>query len=343
MFGSRSFLLVSSRYLLAAALLSVASESANAQTCSLKRVTSLEMTRSPGGGVTVPVTINGMQRAFLVSVGDTFSRIVKDAAIAMDLRLEPLDSVQEYGASGLRMDHYVMASTFVVGGVPVTHARLVASTRNAESADVSGYLGNDFLKNFDVDLDFAVMKLNLFSPDHCAGKVVYWAGDYVELPFKVSFGNRIQVSVTLDGHDLTAVLDPTSDRSYIDSSIAGRQYGIDDHSPGVVPLIGTSEIRQAPFGYRFKSLSLSGISDTNPLIGLLHNQAEAAFERDEGKVASAIPGERLGIVPLEIGLNVLSKLHLYIAYGEQKIYLTAADAGAAPAQSAPTAEKSSAQ
>jgi len=88
----------------------------------------------------------------------------------------------------------------------------------------------------------------------------------------------------------------------------------------------------AKFGYRFRSLSMSGVAVSNPLIGPLHNKGEAAFERDEGKEASAIPGDQLNVVPASIGLNVLSKLHLYIACGEHKIYLTAADAGRMPAQ-----------
>ncbi len=39
---------------------------------------------------------------------------------------------------------------------------------------VVGVIGTDLLGKFDVDLDIAHKKLNLFSPDHCKGQVVYW-------------------------------------------------------------------------------------------------------------------------------------------------------------------------
>jgi hypothetical protein len=293
---------------------------------------SLDMTHSSDGGVAIPVMIEGTPRKLLLAPATTFSGLFQDVVTELNLRQESLDRVIGYDDKGRRVDHYVVVSNFAVGGMVGSHVRMTSQARRSTPADIAGYLGSDFLKNFDVDFDFASMKLNLFSPDHCKGQVVYWTQDYVELPYSVTYGKRIHVEVTLDGHDIAALLDTSDDNSYLNTKTAGQTYGIDEHSPGIVPLKDAKPDDSAQFGYHFKSLSFNGVTVTNPFVGLEHSDAEAGYERDQGKSTSAVYGDQLDVVPLSIGYNILGKLHIYIAYGEQKIYLTAANAGAASVQ-----------
>lgn len=322
-----------SRYLfIAAVVLTLGPVGAQAQNCALKRIASFDITRVSGGGVATVVTIDGSARKFIVDPSAIYSGVIHDAVADMNLKVEHLDSVQIYSDYGKQIDHYVDIPSFSMGGMKGTYLRFVEQPREGEPADIAGYIGTDILKKFDVDFDFAAMKLNLFSPDHCKGKVVYWTRDYVELPYATSLNGRIDVEVSLDGHDLQAVLDTSVDTSYIDARVADRTMGVDDRSPGVFPIASAKPGDLAQVQYRFKSLTLNGIAVSNPLFAIRRDQAEAAFERDEGKAASAIYGDTLDVVPLHIGLDILTKLHIYIAYGEREIYVTSANAGAPAVQ-----------
>jgi hypothetical protein len=326
-FGSRSIVPGLRSLFTIAVVTGCAAGNAVAQDCALKRMASLPMLHSSDGGIAVMVTVDGEARKFTVDPDSTYSGIYEDVAKEMNLRIEHLDSSQVYKDNGKQIGHYALIPTFTIGATTATNVHFLSSSRTNTVTDIAGFIGTDVLKNFDLDFDFAGMTLNLFSQEHCKGKVVYWAPDYVDIPYKASWGGRLQIPVTLDGHDLDAVLSTENDDTYLDAKSADEIYGVDDHSNGSVPLKSAKPNDLARFAYRFKSLSMSGVSVSNPLISLLHSNAEAAFERDEGKAASSIIGDRLNVVPLSIGLNVLAKLHLYIAYGEHEIYLTGANAG----------------
>ncbi len=65
------------------------------------------------------------------------------------------------------------------------------------SQDFGGILGSEMLRNVDVDFDFSANKVNLFSPDHCAGNVVYWQTPTVPVaivPFTLNASGQHHVS-----------------------------------------------------------------------------------------------------------------------------------------------------
>ncbi|HEY2033927.1 MAG TPA: hypothetical protein VGH02_09610, partial [Rhizomicrobium sp.] len=63
----------------------------------------------------------------------------------------------------------------------------------------------------------------------------------------------------------------------------------------------------------FKTLSLNGLTVNHPDILLISNSESDVLG------GNASP-------KMLIGLSILSKLHLYIAYGEHNLYVTPADA-----------------
>jgi hypothetical protein len=192
--------------------------------------------------------------------------------------------------------------------------------------EVVGILGPDILRAFDVDFDFAGKKLNLFSPDHCEGKVVYWAKSYTTIPFKLSGGDHIRITPNLDGNDIDAVVDTGSTTTILYLNVAYRLFGLTSDTPGVE---NSGDSAHPFYKYRFKSLSIHNVTVNNPLITLATDAADAGFKKDRtSKVElDAIRGPTpLDDQPMTIGLNVLRKLHLYLAYGEHQLYVTGADA-----------------
>jgi len=190
-------------------------------------------------------------------------------------------------------------------------------------AQPDGLIGGDILSHYDVELNFVARKLNLFSPDHCEGKVIYWpatAGAIV--PFSMrrpSAGDTdIHVPITVDGKDLQAIIDTGAPVTAMGAAVAEKVFGITAASPGVERSSGDQE-----FGYVFHGLSFGGINVGNPRVTIIPDLM-GATNHNAMVVGGGITA-REAESRLIIGMDVLTKLHLYIAYGEKKLYITPPD------------------
>src|ERR1700748_3853048 len=72
---------------------------AHAQTCGLGVMASLDMTTTPEGRVTVPVSLNGTTYQFMVDTAGVFSKVSPDAVHQQNLAETPT-SVELYGVKG---------------------------------------------------------------------------------------------------------------------------------------------------------------------------------------------------------------------------------------------------
>lgn len=198
---------------------------------------------------------------------------------------------------------------------------------------MAGTLGADLLRNYDVDIDFGAHRLNLFSQDHCPGKVVYWASANVAVvPMHVVNSGHIIVPVTLDAHQIDAVLDTGASYSMLTAEAAQDTFGLGPNSPD---MIKTGDLRgpleSGVYRHTFKSLGLQGLAIENPTL-LIHENLVKVSETRAASTGSRIPdtNESNGMTDLILGLNELHHLHLYIAYREQKLYISpASDAAVA--------------
>jgi predicted aspartyl protease len=169
--------------------------------------------------------------------------------------------------------------------------------------------------------------MNLFSPDHCDGHVVYWSTSYVEVPFR-TLNAHIVVDVNLDGQALRATLDTGSEFSTVSARVLPR-FGLDESSPAMEPIPDSKPDDLIQHRYRFKQLSLNGLAVNNPLFYVLPDKVDDAIRKQQpsDKLAGdPVYGVQNQAPQIILGMNVLTKLHLFISYKERKLYLTAAGA-----------------
>ncbi|HEY6578350.1 MAG TPA: aspartyl protease family protein, partial [Rhizomicrobium sp.] len=199
---------------------------------------------------------------------------------------------------------------------------------------------------FDVDIDFAAKKLNLFSQDHCAGKVVYWAADAVTVvPMHVVNSGHIMVPVTLDGHGFDAMLDTGSSHTHLSQESARNIFGLAPDSAGMAKVgdFGPGG-KTAVYRHSFGALALQGITIGNPGVYIFEDLLRT------GMAQTPHLGSRLtdvdvsdGVTDMILGMSELQNLHVYIAYKEQKLYISSASSpsiaagGGSPAAPATTA------
>jgi predicted aspartyl protease len=277
-------------------------------TCHLIRITSLDMNIDEEGGTYVPMTIGGQSVNLLIDTGGIDSMLTRTAVNTLGLHPTSLDGRYVVLFGGQRIDHYALALNIVFGGLTAPSMRFLVMP-DGLPAELSGTLAPDILRAYDDDFDFANAKFSLFSPDHCPGRVVYWTqGDYAQIGFATDRVGHISFPVLLDGKEIRTDMDTGSSRSILSLEQAEDLFGFDEKSAALTALPGRGSSHS--YKYPFKTLIFGGVTVTNPDIILVSD------------AQSRLPGGRHFI----LGMGILRQLHMYIAYHEEKLYVTAASA-----------------
>jgi predicted aspartyl protease len=313
------------------ALLTLAGSSgaANAEDCVLNQAASLPMTGNDPTRIVVDVSIGGKPRHFLVDTGGFLTSIYQDVADSMGLSTHAVgQDVEIYNVKGARSKRYARIPDLAIGMLKGDNIPVLVEPRAPGSNEkIDGILAPDILSRFDLDFDFANRKLNLFEQDHCAGTVVYWSDTSAQVDFALRDG-KIVIPMMLDGHKVSATLDTGSRNTHLYQEVARDTFNLDDRSPGMEPIPGIAPGSLEQFRYRFRSLSVAGLAIGNPLIYILPDRALESFARNHTAQEDLDPvhAAHLDTTDMLLGMDVLSRLHLYIAYEEHKIYLTAVGA-----------------
>jgi hypothetical protein len=193
--------------------------------------------------------------------------------------------------------------------------------------DVAGLLAPNLLHDYDVDIDFSTMKLSLYSQNHCESEAVNWPGGIAVLPMHLDSNDHIQIPVQLDGHNVSAILDTGATRSVLDVELAKSTFGL---TPGDADTPEVGRLMRSPqsktYSHRFKSLALGGIAIADPAVrlipDLMRNRIKDPHANLEGGSRLTKTTEKPGFGDMILGMNVIQEWHIYIAYKEQKLYLT---------------------
>ena len=216
-------------------LISVCTGSARAETCALSEIASVALVESSDHSWLAPVQINGVT---------AYMQIVLSA---------PRTLLFEPGADGIKFERIPLelhGGTWIYNGNELSAAGRISmlslGVANARNVDLpiaklpeeddqraAGRLGLDFLGQFDVELDLKNRKLNLFSPQHCPGKAVYWSRDYSQLPITIDQAGRVLLSMALDGKPVTAMVNMLSNRTYMQFNVAKHIFGFTRATDGV--------------------------------------------------------------------------------------------------------------
>ena len=160
-------------------------------------------------------------------------------------------------------------------------------------------------------------------------------------------GSDLRIKVTLDGETFTANIDTALEYSTVNSDAARARLDVRDTSPGSAPI--ESLVAEDPnhkdasrkieavtvygnriFAHAFHTLAFGGVTVTNPKL-MVRPDRTGAYDHDNG----AVTGTHLfhqddNVEPdISIGMDILSKLHLYFAVPERKLYVTPATVQAA--------------
>jgi hypothetical protein len=108
--------------------------------------------------------------------------------------------------------------------------------------------------------------------------------------------------------------------------VSKKLYGFDETSPGIEHR--TSESGKSIAHYRAMTISTEELKIVNADVRLEHAQSYCELGQSRDRAKAALHSGCYGAeAPLKLGMNVISKMHLYFATKESMLYFTAADAG----------------
>jgi len=274
--------------------------------CQLVRVASVDMSTDAAGTPDVPFTIDGHTLTMLIDTGGVDSMLSSATVAALALPSVRIESSGLRMFGGAPLDHKTYAHNIDFGGLKASQMQFIIMPYRLPEG-VSGTLSNDVLRVYDDEFDFANAKFNLFLQDHCESNLAYWTkDDHAEIPFKLDYVGHIEFKVELDGQTIPAAFDTGSSRSTLELERAQDSFGLKDDDPALKKVASTNH--GDVYKYPFKQLKFGGVSVSNPDLELYPRRA------------MAMPGQP----QLILGMGIIRQLHLYIAYKEKKLYVTAA-------------------
>lgn len=323
------------RHFLVALFLLLGARLALADDCQLKEVASLDTVVSNDGNILVPVGLETASGYLILDFSRNASILTASAVQSVQVKGIAIPGTESINYNGL---HATLATyaNIRLGNASGKSLFAVVDGKVDEDPRAVGVLGYNVLKHFDIELDLAHNKVNLFQQDHCPGKVVYWThtAAIAAAPIKFLGITALNVPVQLDGKDVNAQISTSTRFALLHRHIARTTFGIaaSDDPPS------TDDKRPDAFDsttskpYNFKTLTLDGIAISNPTVypygvdrsyicnGSTHE--EPAPLRSEMRQMVTCYGEP----DMFLGRSVLQQLRIYMALQEQMLYATAANA-----------------
>ena len=326
-----------------AGLLAAGAAPAMAAECGpLNLLTTLPITPvgRPGNVVTVPAAIADKPVNLLIDTGDSFSLINKNVVDALKLPTRP-SKVQLVNVAGQRTTQEVRLPSITLGRVRQEGVYFIVSAGTnpvgGRPDAFDGILGCRFPAQCGCRFGLRRRQAQSHFAPALRRQSRLLAGPVVAVvPIRVDTQGKITFPLTLDGHTITAILDTGATTTALNLDTARRVFNINTNDPDL------QKVGELKGGYtaqiynkQFKSLSIEGVTVTDPVISLLPNMMNLTSE--SRSTGSLIRDTDKQAPDMLLGMSVLSKLHVYIAAHESKLYITqasplAAAPAAAPAQ-----------
>jgi predicted aspartyl protease len=296
--------------------------------CKPLRIVNTVQLESIGDGdrFLVPVTVNGSARKLILDTGGVMTTLGRNTVEALGLDTMHSD-IQLNDITGHYAFAQVLINSFDLGALHADKIRLRVMP-NVVLGSTDGLLSTDLFLQYDVDMDFAARRLNYFSQDHCAGKVAYWPERPVAIMPVIVANGHLVISVKLDGQNLNAIIDTGAGRSYLSLTAAKSAFGLMPDTPDL-ELVDTS--KDDPllkwYKHQFHTLTFGDITVSNPDVHVMTNRTGIEDEKLTIRGALTDPLNRYGSQQFTLGMDVLKHLHLYIAFGERRLYISPAGTG----------------
>jgi hypothetical protein len=273
-----------------ALLTHVPSVAADNTKCGLTRYASLDLAMVGDSSLLVPVMIQGSRAYMALNMASPFSSFTESAVGKLSLAKKPMPLHAEVLMGKNKVQEMATAKPFGFGGLQfksVTFLVVPGFNFAETTADVPvvGILGMDVLKDFDIELDAAHRKMNLFSQDHCPGHGVYWSAKYDSTPIRFGSLGEFYFPVELEGKKLETTLATSNPMTTLSTDATRQLFHFDSHSADVET--DTDQSGKTTAHYRAMKLSGEGLDIINARISLIDRPAGSSCRLSSRSAAAA--------------------------------------------------------
>jgi len=300
---------------------------AGAASCDLKQIASIPATLSSRNQLLLDAVINDLPVKIQLDTGASVSTLSERFVARAGMPIEN-SHTSFYGLTGRSIDQQTRVSTMRLGESTSTNALFIVAPTGGDGTtdEPVGWFGSDYLQNYDVEINAAGGKVNLFSRDHCPGKLVYWAPEFFKSDIYyvgTSPVHRPMLDIVVDGQKLRGLLDTGAFMTVMRLAVAQQRFGLSPSSSGMEKIgesVGMEGVKIDTYRYGFQSMTFGEITLHNPKIVVSPINSGAHVNRIGTHIKASAADEE----DLLIGMSLVKQLRLAIAYNEKAIYYTIA-------------------
>ena len=292
------------------ALAAIALAGARAGDCTHEPLAQLPMIPNDDGTPVVTLRLDGVQRSVLLDSGGFWSLI--DPSITQGYHRYRSGIVGQLGLQGIPLNMAVSVPSMEIGSETISDVDFFVEPGGY--IPTAATLGANWLSRWDVEIDPAARQVAFFPPSHCRDEIMNWPhSDLAVLPVTIDRRQHlISIPLELDGVALKALIDTGSPETFLSARAAKSLFGIEDDPSAMTIDINRGGKPREAYRHRFHTLKMGDI-----------------VFRDPWLVIAPMADNNPDII---LGMHDLAGLHLYFAYGEQKLYATTIRGDAAARQ-----------
>jgi gag-polyprotein putative aspartyl protease/aspartyl protease len=269
-------------------------------------------------------TINGQKVGIMLDTGASRSIILRSAADRLGLVRHNARGNRMIGIGGETDVESVTIEELAIGTDVRRSWRVLVAGEQTFRGDVALILGEDLLRQSDVEFDLAHNAVRLYQARDCDGvPLAYWATEgtgVVELGGIFAAGPALELAVEINGRPVDAILDSGASSSVLTLSRAAA-LGVTPASAGVVAAGCSRGLGEKPIDVwlgPFESFRIGDELIRDPTIGFSDIWKFSTF-RTSGSLISKRPSSRPDML---LGADFLRSHRVLIAHSQRKMYFT---------------------
>lgn len=284
-----------------------------AASCEFTKV--VEYPLSPADAVPfIPVVLNNHRVLMLFDTGSEGTSISEDAAVAIGLSVDPATTTTSMDITGVATHGHLapLRNSRLVANYPLLGRITVAGHLRAANHRVTGLIGRDVLRNFDLDIDLPHQRIALYRPRRCPAQRPNLGGQITELPqTSAGPGRKLPPNVVI------AALDGVAQKTMIDT---GASVSVIDRARAAM-LRDSSETADV-------DVASTSMTPSGAMIGVqIHRFADLAvgaerFDRPRMAVVDLPNLDHSGNNQMLLGTDYLRHHRVWISFAGAAVYAT---------------------
>ncbi|MDE1145502.1 MAG: retroviral-like aspartic protease family protein [Azospirillaceae bacterium] len=280
--------------------------------CKLGKLGTLNLTMD-GNMPLLDATVNDQKVYLLMDTGAALSLITKPATDRLQLTRHAVPFASVEGVGGRAQLYVARVKELKLGEWTARNIDMpVSSNHDIGAPDIAGILGENFLSQFDLDIDIAHNSVVLLKAMDCDDDtpLVLWQGNYADADIgRSQQGNpKIWLTVKLNGQDVHAILDTGAYTSVLTQRAAERA-GIKPDSPGVTRSGGSQGI---------------GDNEVQDYVGVFDSfeLGDEQIKHVRLRFGDLFEHRGYNVPEMLLGLDFLRAHRVMVAHSQRKIYFT---------------------